>query len=304
MTATWSLADFAMALNGSANGDWINVRGPGHGPDDRSLGFRLDANAPDGIRVHSLAGDDLGECRRFLNTLLQNAALGRSASLEFAPSGHSERALTARIATALGIWDASTQLSSSVAENYLATRGCALTSSVIARDVLRFRSHCPFGRLHVPAMVALMRDVISGEPTGIHRTALLDDGSGKRVMPGGTNSKAMMGKSKGAAVMLAPVAPVMGIAEGIETAMSAAKLFGIPVWAALSSASLANLPLMAGLDGLVIMADHDRAGLDAAKFCAARYAAASIDSEIRYPRQPNTDWNDYLGGDYGHEENE
>lgn len=60
------LHEIAVRLNGIVNGRWINVRGPGHGPRDRSLGVRFDRAACDGFYIHSLAGDDEAECREYV----------------------------------------------------------------------------------------------------------------------------------------------------------------------------------------------------------------------------------------------
>ena len=81
-------------------------------------------------------------------------------------------------------------------------------------------------------MVAVVRDG-RGEPTGgIHRTFLLDDGSAK-APPG----KKMLGSVAGGSARLLPMTPDgrLGIAEGIETALAAHRIFGIPVWAGLSA---------------------------------------------------------------------
>jgi hypothetical protein len=146
----------------------------------------------------------------------------------------------------------------------------------------------------VPAMVSMMRDVITGQPTGIHRTALADDGSAKRTMLNGKPDKMMLGRAKGAAVVLSNSAPVMGIAEGIETALSAQKIFGMPVWACMSAPGIASFPGIRCIIHLTIFADHDEAGLKAAKNCARRYQKNGIDAEVHHPREPGDDWNSFL----------
>src|ERR1700760_2034451 len=45
--------------------------------------------------------------------------------------------------------------------------------------------------------------------------------------------------AKGAAIRLAPAGDALGIAEGIETALSASALFGVPCWAAVNAGMLA-----------------------------------------------------------------
>jgi putative DNA primase/helicase len=139
-----------------------------------------------------------------------------------------------------------------------------------------------------------MRDATTGEPTGVHRTALKDDGSGKRIMAEGMPPKMMLGRAKGAAVVLCEPAQRMGIAEGIETALSAQKLFQMPVWACLSAPGIAGFPIINGLVQLTIFADHDEAGIKAAKACARRYQEHGIDAEVRYPDQTGDDWNSFL----------
>jgi putative DNA primase/helicase len=103
-----------------------------------------------------------------------------------------------------------------------------------------------------------------------------------------------MGRAKGGAVMLQPLSPRLGIAEGIETALSAQRIFEMPVWATLSAAGVQNLPLIPGLERLTIFADHDEPGLNAARRCAARYSKAGTEVEVRYPPAFDSDWNDYL----------
>lgn len=62
---------------------------------------------------------------------------------------------------------------------------------------------------------------------------------------------------------LAPVGPVIGLAEGIETGLSAMDLFRVPVWCALGS-NLARIVLPAGARNVAIFADRGEAGERAA----------------------------------------
>jgi hypothetical protein len=143
-------------------------------------------------------------------------------------------------------------------------------------------------------MVALMRNVITRKPQGIHRTALKDDGSGKRVMPVGVQPKSMLGPAKGAAVMFQSASTCLGIAEGIETALSAHKIFSMPVWAVMSAPGIAAFPIVSGLTHLKIFADHDDAGITAASKCGRRYKMSGIAGEIHIPPIVKSDWNDCL----------
>lgn len=288
-----TLAELAKALNGTVNGSWINVRGLGHGPQDRSLGFQLQPDEPGGFLLHSLAGDDPNECRAYLHPLIKDALAGVEVVVApgAATAGQSAALRTQR---ALSIWKESGPLVGSIAATYLDSRHCMPSPSVNVGDELRFHPYCPFGTERLPAMVALVRNVITGAPTGIHRTALNDDGKAKRAMGDGAKPKMILGPAAGSVALLASWGPTIGVSEGIETALSAARLFCIPVIAALSSVGLANLPIIVGLKCLMIFADHDDPGWKAAERCARRYAAAGVKAVIKCPEQANTDWNDFI----------
>jgi putative DNA primase/helicase len=283
----------AKALGGSFNGQWFNIRGPGHSCEDRSLGFRFDPQEPDGIRIFSFAGDDPDVCRQhIINKLSSLSKQGWSVAEQDVHEGV-DRA-DANAAKAFLIWDAAVGAVGTTVESYLTTRGCLPVSLACLTDAVRFHPNCPMGTETAPAMVSIMRDIITGQPTGVHRTALADDGSAKRAMPNGMPAKMMLGRAKGAAVMLSHFAPVMGIAEGIETALSAQKLFGMPVWACMSAQGVAGFPAIHGLDHLTIFSDHDEAGICGARKCAARLFKAGIKGGIKYPSSPGDDWNGYL----------
>jgi putative DNA primase/helicase len=143
-------------------------------------------------------------------------------------------------------------------------------------------------------MIALCRDLLTNMPRGILRTALSDDGSGKRQMPDGIKQKLALGSSKRVAVMLDPAAKYIGIGEGIETSLSANKIFNVPVWSALSAGGIAAFPIIPSIKHLTIFADYDVVGVQAARKCYYRFKKAGIEVEVRCPPNFDTDWNDYL----------
>jgi putative DNA primase/helicase len=98
----------------------------------------------------------------------------------------------------------------------------------------------------------------------------------------------------GCAVRLAPLGPVLGIAEGIETALAAMQRHRVPVWAALNAAMLAKFTPPPGVQRLAIFADRDVAGLRAAWTLRDRTA---IPCELHVPREGFKDWADVLSAE-------
>lgn len=98
----------------------------------------------------------------------------------------------------------------------------------------------------------------------------------------------------GAAVRLYPAAPEMGVAEGIETAIAASTLFGVPVWAALNANSLAEFKPPPECTQLTVFGDRDRNyhGQWAAYKLANRMVRAGLECGVVLPDRG--DWNDVL----------
>jgi putative DNA primase/helicase len=141
-------------------------------------------------------------------------------------------------------------------------------------------------------LVAEVRDM-AGEPVTLHVTYLQNgnkiaaDDSRKLLSP-------CTGR-EGCAVRLMPPGEVLGIAEGIETALSAAALDGVPVWAALNTSLLAKFVPPAGVTTLRIYADRDAPGLEAAGRLMERLQG-QVHLELRLPPAPHKDFNDQLLG--------
>jgi putative DNA primase/helicase len=141
-----------------------------------------------------------------------------------------------------------------------------------------------------PAMLALITGP-TGKPISVHRTYLAADGKGKADLD--PPRKAVSPFGCGPTIRLAPAAPIMGVAEGVETALSASKLFNVPVWSVLSDYGIATFEPPPECRHLVIFADHDRHGVSqrAAQSLCARLP---FPVEIRMPDQIDTDWNDEI----------
>ena len=127
------------------------------------------------------------------------------------------------------------------------------------------------------------------------RTFLLDDGSSKA--PAG---KKMLGSVADAAVRLFAMGHEghLGVAEGIETALAAHEIFGLPVWAALSADGLACFRWPEGTTRITIYADAGDAGRQAAAVLSDRLNRDDIVNEIVLPLHGD-DFNDDLMHDVG-----
>jgi predicted P-loop ATPase len=182
----------------------------------------------------------------------------------------------------------STPVAGSLAELYLRSRGLRDPGSpdlLFNPDLADFET-----RRGRPGMVARVRDG-AGEPTGgIHRTYLLDDGSAKA--PAG---KKMLGAVAGGSVRLSAMDEDghLGIAEGIETALAAQTIFGIPTWAALSADGLRRWQWPETVRRVTIFADAGEAGTKAAAALAERLGTAGIPHTIVSPLNGD-DFNDDL----------
>jgi hypothetical protein len=181
-----------------------------------------------------------------------------------------------------------------IVETYLRGRGLALPTGY--HDVIRYHPACPFKGERVPAMVALLRDIITNQPCGIHRTALLADGSGRDRERG----KAMLGRVKGACIKLCDDSEVemgLGITEGIETALAIIGNGWRPIWAAGSAGSIKTFPVLPGVEELTVFADHDENGTGerAAEECARRWAEAGKLATVRIRNNVGADWADAMG---------
>ena len=187
-------------------------------------------------------------------------------------------------ATAEAIWRRTLPLRGTLGQTYLEHRGCVLPPQ---DSDLRF---LPASDRHPPTLCARVTDAVTNKPLSLHFTRLAADGRGKA---GGEQDKLLLSghRKRGGVIRLWPDEAVtcgLALAEGIESALAAAHLFQ-PVWAAIDAGNMAQLPVLPGIESLTIYADHDEAGIKAAKECARRWHADGREAHIRAPRAPGAD---------------
>ncbi len=143
-----------------------------------------------------------------------------------------------------------------------------------------------------PALVALVT-APNGKGATLHRTYL--HGSSKAPVP--SPKKLMPGRPiKGAAIRLHPAGDVLGVAEGIETALAARQLFSVPVWSCVSAAGIESFQPPADVRKVIVFADNDVSGTgqSAAWALAKRLIAARVKVEVRLPDRIGCDWTDCI----------
>ncbi|HEX5258969.1 MAG TPA: toprim domain-containing protein, partial [Sphingomicrobium sp.] len=102
-----------------------------------------------------------------------------------------------------------------------------------------------------------------------------------------------LGRFGRGAVRLGGTARTLGLAEGIETALSATALFGMPCWATLGVERFGRVALPPETRELFLFLDHDSGGPRAEALGRAAFGYIPH-VEVRYPVRPGDDWNDVL----------
>ena len=197
-----------------------------------------------------------------------------------------EREEARRRESALALWHDTRPATGTLAEAYIRSR--AITLPVPAS--IRYLPGAKHGRtgLLFPCMVAAIAR-LDRRITAVHRTFINAYGTGKA---GVSDPKLALGHIGRGAVRLAPAGAELGLAEGIETGLSAQQLFGIPVWAACGS-WLEKVAIPDAVSKVVIFADNGPAGEQAAEKAARVHIGAGRVVDVRFPAV-GEDWNDAL----------
>lgn len=194
-----------------------------------------------------------------------------------------------RIAAALRIWSAAVAPADTVVERYLRDeRRIKLQPNC---DIRFHPSLKHASGVQLPGMVALVTDCLSGQPIGIHRTFLTNEGKKPSVTP----CRMMLGNCAGGVVRLGPPSATVIIGEGIETTLSGMVGTTFTGWAALSASNLPNIRLPVSVTEVILIADGDDAGRKAVEIAAGNLARP--DRAVRRVDAPEGyDLNDILTG--------
>jgi len=174
-------------------------------------------------------------------------------------------------------------ITGTVVESYLRKRGI---TALHGTGSLRFHPRCYYRPDEHsptetwPAMIASVID-LDGRITGVHRTWLSPEGSGKAPID---TPRRAMGDLLGHAVRFGMAHDVVAAGEGIETILSLRMaLPGLPMAAALSAAHLAAILFPTTLRRLYIARDDDPAGDGARDSLVERAQAAGIEAIVLSP---------------------
>ena len=281
-----SLEATARRICESRGGKWSGTKGmaccPAHDDRTPSLGISLGRGA---ILLHCFAGCD----QNSVLAALAREGVPASALFSGGPidptmdTGPAAKPSTA----ALRIWRDAKPLRASPAKAYLESRGI-----LAASPALRFHPRTPLGpkgrTRFLPAMIAAVS--LDEGPIAVHRTFLSGNAKAEFDKP----KRALGALGEAAARLSAPVSGKLGLAEGIESAMSAYALTGIPVWATLGNERFGLVSVPESVTELHLFVDHDAGGELTASRGLAAYARDGRTIHIRKPSSRDTDWNDEL----------
>lgn len=271
------------ALDGHWNGDTGMCRCPAHDDRTPSLSVRLGRQA---ILFHCFAGCPNAAV---IAALARRGIASRDLFNPDGTPGPKRPRQQGADRNALRLWLEAAALGASPAERYLRQRGLLASPAD-----LRFHPHTPLGPRgevrFLPAMLAAVRSDCG--VIAVHRT-FLDPRTGCLARFDG--AKRALGALQLGAVRLAPPRDGrLGLAEGTETALAAAQMFGLPVWATLGNERFGVVAIPESVTELHLFVDHDAGGDLAERRARSAYARHGRTIVTRRPEPIGCDWNDVL----------
>lgn len=186
------------------------------------------------------------------------------------------------------LWAESRGIRGTIAADYLASRGLVSHSAQ-----LRFHPRVQLGRkaeaTYHPALLSAVRDDYG--LVAIHRT-FLDPRTRRKA--GFDNPKRLLGLPGQGAVRLGQPGRVLGLAEGVETALAATVLHKIPVWAVLGNERFGMIDLPQHVEQLLLLADNDAGGKRAVALAEDGLQRDGLMMRTLWPHERHNDWADVL----------
>jgi len=190
------------------------------------------------------------------------------------------------------LWMESSYIHGTDGQSYLNSRGLY----AMPRRGIKFGSVYDHDlKRKVPAMIAIASDNLSS-PKVLHVT-YVENGQ-KADVETQRKMHSLAGDGAGCAIKLSEATDILGIAEGIESALSAASVYRMPTWSTMNASYMKKFRAPTGVKVLYIYADNDSngTGLAAAFECGNRNILANNDVVkvvIRWPENLN-DFNDLI----------
>lgn len=286
----------ARAIVGALKGHWCGSYGmaccPSHADAEPSLKIADDPRKNDGIDLHCFGGcswRDIKDALRKIGLLD-----------EFKPDSTTRRSVDFKVGMpaiepepddeAIAIWRNAVGITDdTIAAIYLRKRGLIgpYPASLRYAAGVKYR---PAG-LILPGLVAAVshpdRRVVA-----VQVTYLRPDGSKAPI----SIPRFTFGKMGTGAIRLAAATDTLGLAEGVETALSAMTLTGIPTWSCVGGRRMGKITIPPGVRTVHLFADNDEPGQAAAEDAAKRFSHDGMTVRIKYPADGLKDFNDALRG--------
>ena len=194
------------------------------------------------------------------------------------------------------IWEEAMPIvSGDLAWRYFQQRGITLTPDL--SRYLRYHPRLVYSEDGKTALLpAVVAAVLDPRGDGINILRLYVDKHGNKADVA-VQKKLMAGTfPPGSSIRLGKAELKMGVAEGVENALAASILFGLPVWAAVTAGGLKRWVPPAGAREVFVFGDHDGNGVGqgAAEALAVRLRSQGLAATVRIPNEIGADWNDLL----------
>jgi putative DNA primase/helicase len=200
------------------------------------------------------------------------------------------------------LWGSANELSDGdLVCQYLTSRGMEMSHKAVEvlKSSIKYAPRCYESetKAELPAMLCKIV-APDGSGVSIHRTYLSPEGIKKASVSTPRKVMPPIKSISGAAIRLMPPAKrgIIGVAEGVETALSAAKIYKIPTWSVISAGGIKSFVPPPEIKTVVIFGDNDQnfTGQKASYELAHRLFSEGIKCEVILPDLCGHDFNDEL----------